>query len=464
MTESSMTHRSGRRAALLSLATCLLGCSTVGVGIPRSGVDVPTSWQGEVGSLRVESGWWAVFGDPVLTRLIERALARNLDVRIAASRVAEAQALSDVQQGARWPTLEANAGAGRSRSISDASGVPYVSAQHQLQFQATYELDVWGRLKSLDRAAQAIHLSTQATRDAVSLSVAATTASAYLNLRALDDRLQLAQRTLIARDGARRVAVSRERAGYASSLEVAQAEAEYRATAQAVPLLVQTLRRQEHAIQLLVGATPGVVQRGADLLSIAEPALADAGLPSELVRRRPDISGAEQQLIASDEQLAAARGQLLPSVRLSAAFGRVGSTALDQDPFSVWTLGASVLAPIFSGGRLRAQVDAAAARRDQALAQYERVVLTAFSEVEDQLSVIAQTREQVRESEAQRDALENALRIARSRYRAGYASYLEELDAQRALFNAEQNAVQLRADLLVAHVNLYRALGGGWVQ
>jgi NodT family efflux transporter outer membrane factor (OMF) lipoprotein len=258
------------------------------------------------------------------------------------------------------------------------------------------------------------------------------------------------------------LARSRQQQGYASKLELAQAESEYRATAQAVPQLELAASRTEHALRVLLGATPGAVERGTPLSAIALPALPDAGLPSVLLQRRPDIAVSESQLVASDAQLAAAKAQLLPSLRLTASFGTVGASVWHGDPFTLWSLGGSVLAPIFDGGRLRAQVDASASRRDQALIGYEKTVLTAFAEVEDQLAALSYIVRQENELKAQRSALQEALRIAHNRFRAGYSSYLEELDAQRSLFGAEQLSVQLRADLLSAHVNLYRALGGGW--
>jgi NodT family efflux transporter outer membrane factor (OMF) lipoprotein len=305
-------------------------------------------------------------------------------------------------------------------------------------------------------------MASVAARDAAALSVAAATASAYIGLRALDERLDLARRTLVSREAALSLARSRQQQGYASKLELAQAESEYRATAQAVPQLELAASRTEHALRVLLGATPGAVERGTTLSAIALPALPDAGLPSALLQRRPDVAASEAQLVASDAQLAAAKAQLLPSLRLTASFGTAGASTLHGDPFTLWGLGGSVLAPIFNGGRLRAQVEAGASRRDQALMGYEKTVLTAFAEVEDQLAALSLIERQAIELEAQRAAVQEALRIAHNRFRAGYASYLEELDAQRSLFSVEQLSVQLRADLLSAHVNLYRALGGGW--
>jgi NodT family efflux transporter outer membrane factor (OMF) lipoprotein len=456
--------RHGSTGLALAAALLLQACSSAPTA-PTLAAAVPAAWQrptGDGAAQALKPGWWRAFGDPVLDGLVDRALAHNLDLRSAAARVAEARALDDAQHAAVWPSLDLGASGTRSRSISAATGKPYDATVGQPQFQAAYELDLWGRVGALERASGAQVQATQALRDGAALSVAATTAQAYITLRALDARLEVAQRTLAARESALQLARSRQARGYSSVLDTAQSEAEYRATAQAVPQLTLAIRRQEHALSLLTGDAPGTVPRGRTLAELQALPVPDAGLPSGLLRRRPDIAAAESQLAASDAQLAASRAQLLPAVHLSATLGRISSSALTGDPFKVWSLGGSVLAPLFDGGRLRAQVRASDARRDQALAAYEKTVLTAFGEVEDQLAAIEELGRQSAEAEAQHRALQEAVRVATNRYREGYASHLDELDAQRNLFSAEQSVLQLRADRLAAQVALYRALGGGW--
>lgn len=411
----------------------------------------------------VENQWWRAIGDPVLDNLIHRALEHNVDLRNASARVAEARALADAQRSTDYPTLDFAAAAQRSRGISAATGKPYDSAVFQPQFQAAYEVDLWGRIAAMNRASDAgLHANITA-RDSAFLSVAATVATAYIGLRSLDARLLVAQETLASREAALKLARSRQQSGYSSSLETRQSEAEYRATAAVVPQLTLALRRQEHSIALLTGEAPGKVARGLALTALQLAPVPDAGVPSQLIRRRPDIASAEAQLAATDAQLAAARAQLLPSLKLTASLGSFSSSALTGDPFRLWSVGGSILAPIFDSRRLHAQVEASDARREQALAAYEKVVLTAFSEVEDQLAAIEQLNRQASDVEAQRVALQESLRVARNRYREGYASYLDELDAQRNLFSAQQAALQLLADRLSAGVALNRALGGGWL-
>lgn len=462
-----MKRASALGAVALAAILLLQACSTAPTTAPTLEAEVPTAWQGQpvadaLPRRPLDAGWWRDFGDPALDRLVERALARNTDLRSAAARVAEARALGDIQRAAGLPTLDFGIGESRSRSVSAATGKPYLSTVTQPQFQAAYEVDLWGRLDALNQSAAAQLQASEAARDSAALSVAATTASGYINLRALDARLDVARQTLDARASALDLARSRQSRGYTSALETQQSEAEYRATAAVIPQLQLAIRRQEHALGVLTGASPGPVERGLPLSDLQLVPLPDLGLPSDLLRRRPDIVGAEAQLAATDAQLAAARAQLLPSLRLSATLGSISSSALTGDPFKLWSIGGSILAPLFEGGRLRAQVGASDARREQALAGYEKTVMTAFGEVEDQLSAVDELARQSVEVEAQRVALQETLRVASNRYREGYASHLDELDAQRNLFSAQQTALQLRADALTARVNLDRALGGGW--
>ena len=420
------------------------------------------NWQRAGGDAVLEARWWQGFGDPVLASYVERALERNTDLRTAMARVAEARAVARAEHGAELPQVDFGAGGERSRSISDVTLHPYLSTDWKSAFEASYEVDLRGRLAALSRSGDATLEASRAARDATALAVASATASAYIDLLALDERLSLARRTLDARRDALKVAGSRQQSGYSSRFELAQAQAEYNATAGAIPQLELALERQSHALSALIDETPANIVRGRGLGALAAPPVPALGVPSTLLRRRPDIAVAEFQVAASDAQLAAARAQLLPSLQLSTSLGRVGSSVFQGDPFTIWSVGASVLSPIFNGGRLQAQADAAGSRRDQSILAYRKIVVNAFVEVEDQLAAIEHLQEQARQAKEQRTAVAEALRIARSRYTEGYASYLEELDAQRTLFGAEQTVAQLQADLLTAHVNLYRALGGGW--
>jgi NodT family efflux transporter outer membrane factor (OMF) lipoprotein len=386
----------------------------------------PAGWRHAAGPATLQADWWQGFGDATLAQLVREALAHNQDLRLAAARVAEAHALATAQRAAFWPSLDAGVGAARSRSISDVTLKPYLSTGHQELFQASYEVDLWGRVDALARAADHGEEASRAARDTVALSVAASVVQAYIGLLELDAQMDLARRLQASRDRTVELMRRRRELGYASGLELDQVEAEQHASAQALPLLARALERQEAQLNLLLGRPPGPVERGGDLAALRPCVLPDAGLPSELLRRRPDIHGAELQVAASDAQLAAARTQWLPSLRLNASLGSAGASVLRGDPFTIWSVGGSVLAPIFNGGRLQALAKASEARRDQALAAYERTVLGAWAEVEVQLNSHEQQQVQLREALAQRQAVAEALRIAGRRYHEGHASALDE--------------------------------------
>jgi len=457
-----MTRRPLSQAAT-GLATALLAaCAAPPATPPAAPAAAPLAWQHPAGDAGVSSDWWQGFGDTTLTQLVSEALARNTDLRQAAARVAEAHALAAAQHAAYWPGLDAGVGAARSRSISDVTLHPYLSTGHQSLFQASYEVDLWGRVDALAQAADRNEEASRAARDALALSVAASVAQAYIGLLELDAQRDLAHRLLASRDRTVERMRQRRQQGHASALELAQAEAERHAGAQALPQLARAIERQEAQLNLLLGRPPGHVARGGELASLQACALPDAGLPSALLRRRPDIHGAELQVAASDAQLAAARTQWLPSLRLSASLGHAGASVLHGDPFTIWSVGGSVLAPIFNGGRLQALARASEARRDQALAAYERTVLGAWAEVEVQLDSHEQQRLQLRDALAQRQATAEALRITTRRHAEGHASALDEALAERQLWTADQGVVGLQSGLLQTQVALFRALGGGW--
>lgn len=447
---------------LLGAALLLTACSTAPVNVAAPALPAPVAWRDAGGSEQVRAQWWKAYGDDTLNALIEEALQRNPDLRLASARLAEARAVAEAQAGAQWPSLDLGLGGSRARSVSDVTLKPYLATGHQELFQAAYEVDLSGRIDALLTAAQAGVEASSAARAAVELSLTASVASGYISLLTLDAQLELTRGTLKSRDESLQLTRNRQRSGHASALETAQAEAEWRSTALLVPQLEQAIQRQEAGLNLLLARLPGPIARGRPLSAWTAHGLPATGLPSELLRRRPDLAVAEHQLAASDAQLAAARAQLLPSLRLTASLGRTGASVLHGDPFTIWSVGGSVLAPLFNGGRLRAQVKASDARREQALIGYERAALAAFGEVDSQLDSYARTEQQLDEARGQQKALEEALRIAKRRRAEGYSSYLDELIAQRSLFSAQQGVLQYQAAKLQGEVALYRALGGGW--
>ena len=452
-----------RRVVLAAAPLLLAACAMAPQPAPESSLAVPASWRtAATASTVVERDWWRAFGDPALDTLVRRALDSNGDLKIARARLQEYQARVRVADSARLPALNLALSPTRARAIGPF-GEPVETTSLVGSVQASYELDLFGRLASTTQAARFEAQSLQAALDAAALAVAAGAASGYLNLLGLDAQLALARATLASRERSFALAKHQFDVGYSSRLEMSQAEAELHATAGAVPQLERAIAQQEQALNLLLGASPGPVARGAGLAALRMPA-AGAGLPSELLRRRPDIAQAEQLVAAADAGLAAARDQLLPSIRLNASLGVAGRSLPDllRSPVDLWSVGGSVLAPIFDAGRLRAQADIAATSRDRAVYAYENVVRTAFAETENALAGMQGLQRQLEQAEKRRVAANEVLRVAHNRYANGYASYLEELDAQRNAFNADLGALQLRASLLAAHVDLYRALGGGW--
>ncbi len=420
----------------------------------------PLAWRTDAGpTAALEPDWWRAFGDPALAALVERALANNNDIGVAAARVREARANVALARAQTLPAIDATLGGGRSRSVNPF-GQPVEQNFAQPQVQIAYEVDLVGRLDDQKAAARELYFASEAAHDAVRLSVAAATAANYVTLRSLDARLEVARATVQARAESLRIAKSRVGSGYSPKLELEQAQAEYDATAQIVPQIELAIARTEDALSLLVGETPQAIGRGAALAALTVPPVPD-GLPSDLLRRRPDIAQAEYQLAATDHNLAAARKRFLPQLRLSSAAGAAFSTLL-ADPITIWSVGGSILAPIFQGGRLTAQADAAGAQRDQAAFAYRRTALTAFREVEDALAAVRLIDRQILFAQSQRDALAEGLRLATNRYREGYSPYLEQLDAQRGLLGAELSLIQLRADALSARIQLFQAMGGGW--
>lgn len=450
-----------RRSALSLLALALAACAGPRAPLPpQAALQTPAAWRNPpAAAAALDAAWWQSFGDPELSRTVESALANNTDLALAAARVQEARAQYRLAQAQRLPNLSGVAGGGRQREVS-AFGTPQEQTAGQAQLSVSYDTDLFGRLANASAAARAGLLATQAGRDSVRLAIAATAASGYVNLRALDARLAVLRDTLAARAESRRLAQRRSDTGYSPRLELEQAEAEYRAAEQLIPATEAAIARQENGLSVLLGEPPRAIARGLALTRIGAPPI-PGGLPSDLLRRRPDLAQAEQQLVAADRTLDSVRAAFMPSVQLTAAGGFVASSLLD-DPVRIFSLGGSVLAPILDGGRLQAQQGIAVARRDQAAIAYRKAALTAFREVEDALAAEQAARRQSDVLDAQRRAVADALTLATNRYRAGYSPYLEKLDAQRSLLGVELSLIQTRSDRLNALITLYQAMGGGW--
>ena len=442
-------------APALALAACAPTLQEAPVG---AAVSAPPQWRTALDvTAPVEKDWWGAFGDAQLSRLVEQARANNPDVQIAAARVEEARATELGSRGFLLPSVGAGFESGVQREVSPF-GQARTTLAAQPAFRASYEIDLFGKNAARIDAAEAGVAASAATEEAARLSVSAAAASGYITLLALDQRLEVLDATLEARRQALKFARDRAEVGYTSQLELRQAEAEYQATAQLVPQMKAKIARQENALSVLTGDVPGAIERGGTLGELRQPA-PPATLPSELLRRRPDVAAAEYRIAAADAKMRGARADFMPSVNLGATAGLVLSDLL-ADPVSIWSLGGSILAPVFQGGKLQAQLDGAAAQRDQAAWAYRSAVLNAFREVEDRMAMLANLRQQETALVAQQAAVADALRHARNRYRAGYTPYIEQIDAQRALLGVELSLIQVRADELTTLVGLYQATGG----
>ena len=425
-------------------------------------VTPPAGWRdGVASSGEVTAAWWRSFNDPALSAIVETALANNTDIAIAATRVAAARAEYRLARAQGLPDVGATLAGGRDQDVNPGFGVLEQQTTGEVGVAIAYDVDLFGRLAATTASATASLLATEAARDNVRLAIVAAAANGYITLRGLDAQLLVLRDTLQARADELRVANRRAEIGYGTRLDLAQAEAAYHATEQQIPATKLAIARQEDGLSLLLGSNPRDIERGGELDQLFAPEV-PLSLPASLLRARPDIAEAERQLVATDHALDAARAAFMPDIQLSATGGFVGSTLVQGNPLGIWSLGGSILAPIFSAGRLEAGQDAAIARRDQAAFTYRKTALTAFKEVEDALQAVKRDEEQEQALVAQRDSLARALTLATNRYREGYSPYLDQLDAQRGLLTAQLALVRARVDRLNALVTLYQCLGGGW--
>jgi outer membrane protein, multidrug efflux system len=465
-----------RRSIALLSALGILGALASCVAGPqyqRPEIAVPQEIRGQVSPIPAtratpaaslaDQAWWAVFHDDALQQLIAEALKNGYDVRLAAARIAEAEANAGVVRAERYPALtpEAQVGHGRASLFSTGAGATGTLAQVNLGL--SWELDLWGRIKRSNEAALAQFLATEEARRGVYLSLVSAVATSYFELRQLDLELAIARRSTAAFQGTFDLFNRRLQGGAASALETASAEAALAATAATIPDLERQIAAQENELSFLLGRNPGPIPRGAALNDQFLPPEVPAGLPSDLLQRRPDIREAEELLIAANAEVGVARADFFPQISLTAAFGGVAPqlTQLFGEG-RTWSIGAGLLGPVLQPGRLRNQYRAAVARWDQARVRYEASVNRAMTEVSTALVAYDKYAQVEKERSREVTALTEAARLANQRYGAGLSSYLEVLQAEQQLFPAEIFLAQARANRLATLVELYRALGGGW--
>jgi len=468
MRASSPTARFLGAASCLSVLTgCVQGADYV-----KPGIDVPAAYRSSdaaatLSTAAVEDHWWIGYGDRQLDALVEEALTNNRDLRIATARVDEFAAILAGTKSQALPQIGYAGSGSRARASEDKipSFVDPKSTTFSALLSASWEIDLWGRIRRETEAARANLLASDEARRGVTLTLISSVIIGYVTLLDLDEQLRVSEATVAGRRKSVDVFEKRLAAGWISEFEMAQVRGEYEGALATLPPIHQAIALQENALSVLVGRNPGPIKRATPQeLATFHQVTVPAGLPSELLIRRPDILQAEQQLIASNALIGAARALFFPRINLTSLFGLASSSlgGLFNGNANTWSFTGDVVGPIYTGGGLTAAVDQAEARREQSLANYELVIQNAFRDVDDSLASVQHSAE-FREAVGRRVAtLRRGVELANERYENGYSDYLEVLDTERSLFSAELQYASARGDYQRALVDLYRALGGDW--
>jgi multidrug efflux system outer membrane protein len=465
------------RALLTSFAVLLMGC-TVGPNYGRPAVAIPSDFRAsaplppaQAASL-ADLKWFEVFKDKELQGLIRTALEKNYDLRDAVARIDVARAGLGITRSGQFPNVGAAGNIEINRLSRDGATAlsPAVLPTQNRNFGTvslallSFEVDIWGRLRRATEAARATLLGAEENRKGVVTTLVGDVATAYLTLRELDDVLDISVRTLRTREESLELTRSRQQGGVATLLDLRQAEQLVDTAAQVIPAIEQAIGQTENQIRLLLGESPGQVPRGRSLVDQGLAPEVPAGLPSELLERRPDIRAAEQDLVAANAEIGVAKAAYFPQLSLSGFLGGQSTqlASLFSGPHGVWNLTPQLTQPIFTAGRIKSNVKLAEAERTRALVQYERVIQTAFTEVSNSLIAHQKVRESREKQEALVGTLRDRLRLAYVRYRGGVDTQLNALDADRDLFQAELVLAQIRLEESLTVVQLYKSLGGGW--
>jgi outer membrane protein, multidrug efflux system len=462
-----------KQTALLIIVVFLLSSCAVGPDYSRPPVSIPDNYRGIVGAPTAESfadlPWFEVFRDPVLQDLTREALGNNYDLRIAAARVEEARAQIGVARSFLFPQLNVSS-SGSAQQVSRATEPPQTIITSRtfqnwfLGFALAWEIDVFGRIRRETESATALFLATEQGQRGVLITLVADLAQAYFTLRELDLQLEISLRTLRINDETVEFYRKRLDGGVSNRLELDTAISNRSRTASTIPDLERQIAIQENQINLLLGRNPGPIPRGTVLTEQYYPPSIPAGLPSALLERRPDIRAAEELLVAANADIGAAKALFFPNFSLTAALGGAShelSNIADRRA-AIWSVAGGLLQPIFQGGRLTSNYEAAKARFEQAVAQYQKSAQSGFREVADALVSIEKFEAVRLELEESVKALRDSTLLSRQRYDTGLANYLEILIADQQLFDQELLLARTRGNQLNAVVQLYRALGGGW--
>jgi multidrug efflux system outer membrane protein len=450
----------------------LAGGCAIGPDYARPVVTEPAAFRGQAtaeAASFADRPWWEAFEDRALQALIEEALRQNHDVRIAAARVQQARALVGVARSDLFPSLDYRTGAARSKVSPGLLGAPGGALPEPGNFYSaamflSWEVDIWGRVRRLNEAALSNLLATEEGRRGVWLTLVGDLGQAYFELLALDVRLQIARNSEAAYQRTYDLFLDRFNLGVASKLETARALGALGDAQANIPLLESDIVAKENQISVLLGKPPGPIARGRPMYAQFIAPSVPAGLPSALLERRPDLRQAEQRLVSANARIGVAKAEFFPKFDITALFGTASPevTALTSGATTIWAVAGALSGPLFNAGRTLGTYRASIAQWDEARLEYEQAVLVALREVSDALTALGKLNDAETGQRRAVTALEEAVEHATARYRQGLANYFEVLEAQQQLYPAQNTLASIRRNRLLAYVQLYRALGGGW--
>lgn len=462
-----------RNYCLVMIAVIFLAGCKLGPNYKRPKIDTPSVYRAadqqaatqNAASLGDEK-WWTVYQDPELQQLIRTALAENYDVKIAAARVLQAQAVLGITRADQFPTVDAGASGVNQRIPRTVAGRETNTGAMAVNLSLFWEIDFWGKFRRATEAARADLLATEWGQRAVMTGLVSNVATAYFQLRELDLELEISKQTLSTREESLRLVKVRAQGGVTSMMDVRQSEQLVYGAAANIPDLERRIEQQENFISVLIGKNPGPIARGKPLIENAIPATVPAGLPSALLERRPDIQSAEQLLVAANARIGVAKAAYFPQIALTGAGGFQSSalTSLFSGPAGFWSAGGQLVQPIFAGGRIRSGVRLSKAQQQEAELFYKQTIQQAFRDISDSLIAYIKNQEFRQQQELLTKAAEDATRLSDVRYRGGAASYLEVLDSDTRYFSARLSLAQADLNERLALVQVYNALGGGWEQ
>jgi outer membrane protein, multidrug efflux system len=462
-----------RLRPLLSIVFLLLTGCMVGPKYKRPPVTVPDAYRGlapdagpQAAASLGDEKWWMVFQDLQLQGLIREALSQNYDVRIAATRVLQAQAVLGITRADQFPTITGGVSSSNQRFPATKITPAFETSPSEVNLSLFWELDFWGKFRRATEAARASLLATEWGQKAVMSSLVSNVASAYFQLLELDSEMEISRGALASRKESLRLVEVRAKGGVTSMLDVRQSEQLVYTAAAAIPDLERRMEQQENLISILLGKNPAPVTRGKSLVENAIAPTVPAGLPSSLLGRRPDIQSSEQQLVAANARIGVAKAAYFPQITLTAIGGYQSPalTNLFTGPAGLWNFGGQLVQPIFTGGRIRSNVRLTEAQQQEAVLVYQQSIQQAFREVSDSLVAYRKNQEFRAQQELLTNSAQDATRLSDQRYRGGVTSYLEVLDSDTRYFDAQLGLAQARLNERLALVQLYNALGGGWQQ